>query len=118
MQRILIVEDNLMAWEMLKTILTQKGYEALVEQDLQSARRRIDAENFDLVLLDLNLPDGNGLDLLEYMRKDLGLQTPVIILSALKQESTVLRGLELGANDYITKPFSVKEALLRIEKAL
>jgi DNA-binding response OmpR family regulator len=86
--------------------------------DLQSARRLVQRQPFDLVLLDLNLPDGNGFDLINYLRKDLKQETPVIILTANHQEITVLRGLEMGAEDYINKPFSLKEVQLRIDKVL
>jgi two-component system phosphate regulon response regulator PhoB len=70
------------------------------------------------VLLDINLPNGNGLDLLKYVREDLHSDMPVIVLSALKQETNVIRGLNFGANDYVTKPFSLRELMLRMEKLL
>src|SRR5688572_1054497 len=86
--------------------------------DLQSARAVLQQQIFDLVLLDLNLPDGNGFDMINYIRKVLRQQTPVIILTANHQEITVLRGFQMGAEDYINKPFSLREVQLRIDKVL
>ena len=117
-KRILIVEDQSMVSEMLKFILESKGYETVIARDFLSAQEQLEYETFTLVLLDLNLPNGNGLDLLTHARTNLRLNTPFIILSALKQEMNILSGLNLGANDYITKPFSPRELLLRINKVL
>jgi two-component system phosphate regulon response regulator PhoB len=114
--QILIVEDQPMVSQMLKMVLQSKGYESIIANDFLSAQQHLEEESFELVLLDLNLPNGNGLDLLKQARTTLELNTPIIILSALKQEMNVLSGLKLGANDYITKPFSPRELLLRIAK--
>ena len=73
---------------------------------------------YDLVLLDLNLPDGNGLDLLQDIRRDLGDGFPVLVLSGLRHEEAVVRGIELGADDYVTKPFSPPELLARVRRCL
>jgi two-component system, OmpR family, phosphate regulon response regulator PhoB len=117
-KRVLIVEDQLMVSEMLKVILQSKGYGTVIASDFLSAQEHLEKEAFALVLLDLNLPNGNGLDLLKQARTALDLDTPIIILSALKQEMNILSGLKLGANDYITKPFSPRELLMRIAKVL
>ena len=117
-KRILIVEDQSMVSEMLKVIVQSKGYAAVIASDFLSAQEQLEQESFSLVLLDLNLPNGNGLDLLKQARTVLDLNTPIIILSALKQEMNVLSGLRLGANDYVTKPFSPRELLMRIAKVL
>jgi two-component system phosphate regulon response regulator PhoB len=71
-----------------------------------------------MVLLDLNLPDGNGLDLLRDIRRDQGATFPVLVLSGMRQEEAVVRGLELGADDYVTKPFSPPELLARVGRCL
>ena len=71
-----------------------------------------------MILLDLNLPDGNGLDFLRDIRRDLGTALPVLVLTGMRQEDAVVRGLELGADDYVTKPFSPPELLARVRRCL
>ena len=119
MKRVLIVDDDMLTRELLEMSLARdEEYIIASANDLQSARAVLQQQNFDLVLLDLNLPDGNGFDMINYIRKVLKQQTPVIILTANHQEITVLRGFQMGAEDYINKPFSLREVQLRIDKVL
>jgi DNA-binding response OmpR family regulator len=119
LKRVLIVDDDILTRELLEMSLARdEQYTIASAHDLQSARTALQEQPFDLVLLDLNLPDGNGFDMINHIRKVLKQDTPVIILTANHQEITVLRGFQMGAEDYINKPFSLREVHLRIEKVL
>lgn len=110
--KILLVEDDIEICEMLKKYLTTENFEVTAVQDGREACRQFDQGNFDLVLLDLMIPLMNGVDVLQYIRKSSVI--PVIILSAKETETDKTLGLALGADDYITKPFSVVEVVARI----
>jgi two-component system, OmpR family, alkaline phosphatase synthesis response regulator PhoP len=114
---ILIVEDNVALQFGLKLSLESEGYDVLVAHSVSSAIAEIKRARPALVLLDLMLPDGDGLDLLRMIK----LADPtcaVIIMSAKGLEADRVKGLRLGANDYLTKPFSVPELLERIKLRL
>jgi DNA-binding response OmpR family regulator len=114
--RILVVEDDAALARVLRDNLTFEGYQVECAGDARDARTR--ATNFvpDLVVLDIMLPDGNGLDLCSRLRQ--GGRTSIIVLSARSQKAEKLRGLELGADDYVTKPFDLEELLARIKVVL
>jgi len=121
MQRetIVVVEDDPAILEGLALNLGLEGYRVLVARDTATGQQLIHDESVDLVLLDLMLPDGSGLDLLRTLRRNRDLDhVKVLILTALGLESDKVRGLRLGADDYITKPFGVAELLARINAAL
>ena len=115
--RILLVEDNQVLSEGLCALLRGSGYAVDVVSDGASADAAIAAENFDLVILDLGLPDMSGHDLLAKWRSE-GVALPVIILSSRTDEAGIVKALELGADDYITKPFGMNELVARIRVAL
>jgi DNA-binding response OmpR family regulator len=113
---ILIVEDEPRIASFLKKGLSEEGYACVVAQDRASAMA-LAAEPVDLLLLDLILPDGSGLDLLRALRADRpGL--PVLILTARDDVRTKVAGLDMGADDYLTKPFAFEELLARIRALL
>jgi len=114
--RILVVEDDSALARVLRDNLTFEGYQVECASDARDACTR--AMNFvpDLVVLDIMLPDGNGLDLCGRLRQ--GGRTSIIVLSARSQKADKLRGLELGADDYVTKPFDLEELLARIKVVL
>ncbi|MBW4029687.1 MAG: response regulator transcription factor [Acidobacteria bacterium] len=117
--RILIAEDDAAIVSFLVKGLKAEGYATAVAADGREASRLLasDLESFDLVLLDLGLPGQSGLDVLTQLRqRDAGL--PVIVLTARAEVADKVRGLELGANDYVTKPFSFAELLARIRATL
>lgn len=116
MSRILVIEDDLAVGKVLAVTLHLAGHEVEVVRDIAAGRDRLEHEDFDVLLLDVNLPDGSGLDILRLLRQDLARDTPVLVLSALKQEDSVVRALELGANDYVTKPFGPRELLARVRR--
>lgn len=111
--KILLVEDDAEISEMLKNYLTAENYDVACAFDGREACEMFDATPFDLVLLDLMIPKVNGMDVMQHIRKSSFV--PVIILSAKDTETDKTLGLALGADDYITKPFSVVEVLARIK---
>lgn len=110
--RILLVEDEQKLAQLLRAYLAEEGFQVELATNLASAQTLI-ANEPDLLLLDLTLPDGNGLELLRQIRAS-GSELPVIILTARALEVERILGLELGADDYVTKPFSSRELLARI----
>jgi two-component system KDP operon response regulator KdpE len=113
---LLIVEDELPLRKFLVTSLTDAGYRIEEAGTGQSALQRASQSPPDLVLLDLGLPDMDGQDVLRQLRQ--WLKAPIIILSARNQEQQKITALDLGADDYLTKPFSTGELLARIRAAL
>ena len=114
--RILIVEDDHMLAKVIGDNLRFAGYEVTAAADGHDAVARLRTFQPDLVLLDLMLPDRSGFDLCGVLRQ--GGRTPVVILSARAQKADKLRGLKLGADDYLTKPFDLDELLARIQAVL
>ena len=117
MKRVLVIEDDSELLEGLKDNLEIEGYEVFTATDgelgmLQFARTRPDA-----VILDLMLPKLSGFELCRTLR-DRGIETPILMLTARSQESDKIMGLELGADDYVTKPFSILELLARLRSML
>ena len=116
MSRILIVEDDYYLSKNIKLLLEQEGFDTAIASNCALAKAAYDKEQPDLCLLDIMLPDGNGFELCEYIRKQS--QVPVLIISAKDDEDSIVKGLELGADDYVTKPFKPKELLSRIRANL
>lgn len=114
--RILLVEDDTEISDMLRSYLATENYEVDYAFDGQEACDRFDKDSFDLVLLDLMIPKVSGMSVMKHIRRKSFV--PIIILSAKDTESDKTLGLGLGADDYITKPFSVVEVLARIKAAL
>lgn len=115
MQRILIVEDEEAIANLIKVNLTAEGYCCICAYDGKAGADYIEKETFDLILLDIMLPEINGYELLEYV-KPLG--TPVIFLTAKGGVDDRIKGLKLGADDYIVKPFQIGELIARVEALL
>lgn len=114
--RIFLLEDEDAIGIGLEYSLKQEGYEVVWSRTQAEAMRFISEETFDLFLLDVNLPDGNGYDVCRKI-KSMG-DYPVIFLTVIEEEVNVVMGLELGADDYITKPFRLKELLARVKSVL
>lgn len=116
-QRILLVEDDSSIVIGLRMNLEREGYEVELAEDGDTALSLVREGDFDLVLLDVMLPKRNGYEVLDALRKE-GNQTPVLMLSARSAEMDKVMGLDLGADDYIPKPFSVAELLARVRVGL
>ena len=118
-QRILVVDNDKGTAGYVCGYLEEFGYEALVAHDGETALQAIRCEKPDLVLLELTLPDQNGLEVMRAVRSDPCLfRLPIIILSARGAESNKLLGLELGADDYLAKPFNPRELVARVHAVL
>jgi len=117
MTRILVVEDESSVAMGLEDDLKLEGYQVEVARDGEAASRRAREEPFDLIVLDVMLPCKDGFDVCRELRRS-GLRTPIIMLTAKTQDSDKVLGLELGADDYVTKPFSPRELRARIKAVL
>lgn len=113
--RILIVEDEFLIANLIKESLGKEGYHCESVYDGQSCANILEQEHFDLVLLDVMLPGIDGFELIGYIRE---YRIPVIFITAKADVKDRVKGLKLGAEDYITKPFSVEELLARVEVVL
>lgn len=114
---ILLVEDNLTIIKGLKYSFEKNNYHLISMTNVSSTVKYLkDNPSIDLIILDITLPDGNGFDLYEDFIKELNI--PTIFLTARDEEDNIVKGLNIGAEDYITKPFSTKELLARINKVL
>lgn len=117
MKNILIVEDDKALAEGIVLVLRQDGFSFQCCHNVKDAKKVLEKNIFDLILLDINLPDGSGLDICRGLRKEERLD-PVIFLTALDTELHEVTGFQAGADDYITKPFSVPLLVRRIQAVL
>ena len=116
---ILIIEDEPDIRKTLEYNISREGYNVVCASSLSKGKEHINSSDFSLILLDLMLPDGSGLDLCREIKSDKDKSsTPIIILTAKDDEVDKVVGFELGADDYVTKPFSVRELILRIKAVL
>jgi two-component system KDP operon response regulator KdpE len=114
--RILVIDDEPQILRFLRTSLNANGFEVIEAQTVADGQRLADSEKPDIVILDLGLPDGDGKDVLRHVRAQ-G-ETPVLVLSARDRESEKVEALDLGADDYINKPFGIEELTARVRAAL
>lgn len=115
MNSILIVEDEKKISDLIQMNLTDAGYLCTCAYDGLQAADRLENETFDLILLDIMLPNVNGYELMEYIQP---LNIPVIVVTAKSTVTDKVKGLKLGADDYLTKPFEIVELLARVETVL
>lgn len=115
--RILLLEDDLSLIDGLQYSLKKNGFELEIARTVNEAMELIAKNKYDLLLLDVTLPDGTGFMVCEQVRKN-GNQVPIIFLTALDEEVNVIRGLDSGGDDYITKPFKLGELCSRIRALL
>lgn len=116
MAKIKIIEDDLSIANELKNLLENAGYEALITEDFSTVLEQVTSGNFDLILLDINLPKINGEVLLQQIRKDTN--TPIIMVTSKNSEVDEVLSMSYGADDYITKPYNPTILLLRIGAVL
>ena len=116
MQRIGIIEDERNISDMIKYNLEKEGYEVYTAYDGQEGLELIESQELDLLLLDIMLPNVDGLDICKRVRQKM--ETPIMIISAKADEFDKVLALELGADDYVTKPFSMREVMARVKARL
>ncbi len=117
MPKILIIEDDPQIIKSLVLNLKLSGYEAYSANTVLEAWELIRRDHFDLICLDIGLPDGNGIDLCQKIR-DHGNDTPILFLSARTDEASVVKGINSGADDYLRKPFGMDELKVRMNKII
>ena len=115
MIKILIVDDEKPICDLIDLNLSASGYQCRTDQDGLEALKLIEEENFDLILLDIMLPGADGYDIMEYIRP---MGIPVIFITAKHEVRDRVKGLKLGADDYLVKPFDVVELVARVEAVL
>lgn len=116
MQKIGVIEDEKNISDMIKYNLEKEGYEVYTAYDGQEGLDLIESQDLDLLLLDIMLPNVDGLDICKKVRQKM--ETPIIIISAKADEFDKVLALELGADDYVTKPFSMREVMARVKARL
>ena len=116
--RILVVDDEPEITRALRSILTAHGFDPVLAASADEGLDLLQRRRPDLLLLDLVLPDRSGLEVTRTIRQELGLDLPIIVLSAHGEEESKVQALDLGADDYLTKPFGVNELLARMRAAL
>ena len=114
MAKILLLEDDLILQEIIEEYLLENGFEVESFIDGQEALEAIDTNSYDMLLLDVNVPTIDGFELLEYLR-EIKNSTPAIFITSLSGIKNLQKGFELGANDYLKKPFDLEELIIRIE---
>ena len=117
MRNILMVEDDSTIAFAVKYAVEQEGFNLDIAENLENARKIVNSKEYDLILLDVMLPDGNGYEFLKQLREH-DEDTPVIFLTACDEEVNIVMGLDIGGDDYITKPFRVRELISRINAIL
>ncbi|GAB0169811.1 response regulator transcription factor [Lysinibacillus sp. CTST325] len=117
MKKILLVEDDEALGLAIEFSLRNEGYEVIRASSVKEARNQFDHTIFKLAILDINLPDGNGYDLCMHFKKQNDAMS-IIFLTALDEEANVVMGLDIGGDDYITKPFRVRELMSRVRVQL
>lgn len=116
MDKVLFVEDDNDLGMAIEFTLKGEGLEVIRVSTVQDAKDQYENNKFDLAILDVGLPDGNGYDLCTHLKRKGDI--PIIFLTALDEEANVVMGLDIGGDDYITKPFRVKELLSRVKVQL
>jgi two-component system KDP operon response regulator KdpE len=115
--RVLVVDDEPAIRRFLRTSLDSQGYDVVEVSDAQSALAQMAGGGIDVLVLDLGLPDMDGLDVIRNLREQ-GSAVPIIVLSSRSDETAKVRALDLGADDYVTKPFGMDELIARLRAAL
>lgn len=114
--KILVAEDERLLLKTMVFFLEKKGYLVVAVSDGELAREKIRTESFDLIITDINMPYASGMELLHLVRNELKLQTPVIVLTSASMEKVALDAFEMGASEFVSKPFSLPVLAARIEK--
>lgn len=116
MKKILLIEDNEAIIMGLKYSLEQENFQVISAKTAKESKEKLDNKNIDMVLLDVSLPDGNGFEICKEIKEKNDI--PIIFLTAQDEETSIVLGLDLGADDYIVKPFRTRELISRIKSVL
>lgn len=116
--KILVCEDDYMVIKAIEHKLTRDGLEVDVANDGRAASEKIKSNEYDLIITDLLMPFTGGLELINLIREDLKKATPIIVLSKVGNEETIIEAFKIGADDYLTKPFSPNELSIRVKRFL
>ena len=114
--KILVADDEPMLLKTIELKLKKEGYEVIAASDGKEALNAITEKDPDMVITDIMMPYASGLEIVSLLRKEGSKKIPVIMLTAMEQEKVVMEAFELGADDYITKPFSLNELVIRVKK--
>jgi len=117
-KQILLAEDNATLALLLKIRIEKEGYTPIIAENGKKAIELIESENPDLILTDIMMPFVSGLEVISHVRNNLNSQTPIVVFSSAGQEEMVLKAFNLGANDFIGKPFSPNEFMIRLRRFL
>ena len=112
-KNILVVDDDKRLRELLKDYLSEKKFEIYLSEDFLEAKEILSFVEFDLIILDRMMPSGDGIELIDYIKKNSN--TPIIMLTAMSEDENKIHGLKFGADDYLAKPFEPEELFLRIK---
>jgi DNA-binding response OmpR family regulator len=113
---ILVAEDEMIMLKTIELRLKKDGHHVILCQDGREAIKKIEEVSPDLIITDIMMPFASGLEIIEAVKRKAGKRIPVIVLSAMGQENVVLEAFQLGADDYITKPFSPNELSMRVKR--
>lgn len=116
MKKILLIEDNEAIIMGLRYSLEQENFQVISAKTAKESKEKLDNKNIDIVLLDVSLPDGNGFEICKEIKEKNDI--PIIFLTAQDEETSIVLGLDLGADDYIVKPFRTRELISRIKSVL
>jgi DNA-binding response OmpR family regulator len=116
--KILIAEDDVLLLKALGFYLEKKGYELSLVPDGRDAITKIKQNTYDLIVTDINMPFNNGMEIISLVRNEMKLKTPIIVLTSMGLENTELEAFHIGADEFISKPFSPQVLGIRIEKIL
>ena len=118
LKKVVLAEDNSTLSLLLKFRLEKEGYELLIAENGKEAIELIETHEPQLILTDIMMPFISGLEVISHVRNKLKVQTPIIVFSAAGQEEMVLKAFNLGANDFMGKPFSPNELVIRVKRFL
>lgn len=117
-EKVLIAEDDKTLSLLLKFRLEKEGFETYMAADGKEAMTLIESSNPDIILTDIMMPFSSGLEVISYVKENLQRDTPIVVFSAAGQEEMVLKAFNLGATDFMSKPFSPNELIIRIKRIL
>ena len=117
-RRLLLAEDDHMLASLLKYRLEREGYEVILEYDGQAVKKKLDGEIPDVVISDIMMPYFSGIELVDHLRNGLKSDVPIILISAASNDENIISAFEMGANDFISKPVSPSELLIRVSREI